>query len=152
MMGAAVMRAAVPLVIGAALTWWGAPRSPYMALPNPELTPGAVIMDVTAADVCAPGYARQARYPNTRQGWSRLKRQIMRLYGYGDRPASDFELDDLVPIELGGASDAYNRWPQPIAEARIKDADENLMHDAVCAGRISLQDAQRYFLEGDWAK
>jgi putative intracellular protease/amidase len=47
-----------------------------------------------------------------------------------------------VPRELGGADDERNLWPQPLAEARVKDRQENALHRAVCAGTVTLAAAQ----------
>lgn len=147
-----MIRLAAPLVVAAAVGWMAMPRSAYIALPRPDLTPGAVIMNATAINVCEPGWARHIREQRDERTWRLAKREIMRAYGYGDRRSSDFELDHLVPLEVGGSNDWRNLWPQPIAEAREKDRDEDILHGAVCAGLISLKGAQDYFISMDWAK
>jgi len=66
----------------------------------------------------------------------------MRAYGVGGSPRG-YELDHLVPLELGGAPSAVaNLWPEPIRLAERKDVRENLLHDEVCAGRLVLSVAQ----------
>jgi hypothetical protein len=55
-----------------------------------------------------------------------------------------------VPLCLGGADTASNRWPQPRAEARAKD---ELASDAcreVCRCAVPLATARGWFL-GDWS-
>jgi hypothetical protein len=78
----------------------------------------------------------------------------MAAYGVGRRSPSDFELDHLISLELGGApSDPRNLFPEPYAPepgARQKDTVENRLNDEVCSGEISLATAQRRIL--DWVK
>jgi hypothetical protein len=66
---------------------------------------------------------------------------------------SDFELDHLISLELGGAPrDAANLWPEPLAgdlNARQKDRVENFLHAQVCSGARSLPEAQR-LIATDW--
>ena len=50
-------------------------QQPQPILPDPKLTPGDTF-EVTAADVCAPGYSRKVR--NVPQA---LKEQVYREYG-----------------------------------------------------------------------
>ena len=72
----------------------------------------------------------------------------MASYGYGGRDPRDFELDHLIPLEIGGApSDLRNLWPQPIDEAHVKDGEEDDLHHAVCSGRMTLAQAQQRMLE-----
>ena len=104
-------------------------------------TPGAIDPAVSQASIgstiCVPGYARAAR-PS---GWftAALKRRQLPA---GASPSA-FEEDHIVAISLGGApKDVRNLRPQPWAEARAKDRLEAALHRAVCAGEISLADAQ----------
>ena len=55
----------------------------------------------------------------------------------------------MISLELGGANDNANRWPQPWPEARIKDKLENLLHKKVCDGEMSLEEAQTA-ISKDW--
>jgi hypothetical protein len=68
-------------------------------------------------------------------------------------PASGFEEDHVVPLELGGApAGPANLWPQPrtgTTTAGKKDVEENALNRAVCNGRIKLADAQRKIV-ADW--
>jgi hypothetical protein len=77
---------------------------------------------------------------------SAIKRERMRAYGLTGSP-SLYELDHLIPLELGGApSSVANLWPEPWAGpdgAHAKDAVENRLHAEVCARRQSLAEAQR---------
>lgn len=79
-----------------------------------------------------------------------LKRRQILEYGYADKTLSHYEEDHLVPLELGGAPrDERNLWPEPGASPNPKDAEENELHHDVCAGKISLADAQSRIL-ADW--
>lgn len=57
---------------------------------------------------------------------------------------ADYQEDHLVAIELGGhPRDPRNLWPEPIAQAHIKDTWELTLNRAVCAGRMTLATAQQ---------
>jgi hypothetical protein len=53
------------------------------------------------------------------------------------------ELDHLIPLELGGANDAANLWPEVGPLPNPKDHVENALHGAVCSGRVALGTARR---------
>jgi hypothetical protein len=118
----------------------GSPPQPG-TLPNAGLTPGEVFAGVTAAQVCVSGYAGRARNVLLDQ-----YRQVYAAYGIPyPEPAGTYELDHLVPLELGGDNANRNLWPEPAAPVpgfHQKDELENYLHDAVCAGRMQLSDAQ----------
>jgi hypothetical protein len=109
----------------------------------PEVTPGAVLT-TDATVVCVPRYALAARHISTVS-----RRAVDRRYDYTPHPGAQ-QYDHLVPIELGGANAVTNLWPQPAAEAKIKDRLENRLHRDVCAGRTSLHAAQTC-IRTDWA-
>jgi hypothetical protein len=70
----------------------------------------------------------------------------MSMYGDGGSPAA-YELDHLVPLELGGAPlRATNLWPEPLSGptgANVKDLIENELRRRVCDGSLALAVAQR---------
>jgi hypothetical protein len=117
-------------------------------LPQPKLTPG-VAAKATAKQRCNKKFHTR----DVRSVTDSMKREVFRSYGIkcypvvtakapGVRSCSDYEIDHLISLELGGANDVKNLWPQPIAEARHKDVLENWMHDQVCSGALTLKDAQ----------
>jgi len=58
---------------------------------------------------------------------------------------AQYEIDHFIPLELGGSNDPENLWPQSYVipwGAHVKDALENKLHRMVCAGQISLTNAQ----------
>ncbi len=140
----------------------GCPRAPppgschvHGSLEDRGCTPGALNPAVTQATIsttiCRPGgYTDSVRPPESYT--EPLKYRLMAAYGYGGNSASKFELDHLVPLEVGGApSDPRNLWPEPHAgapDAFKKDVVENQLHDEVCSGEIGLAQAQRDSL--DW--
>ena len=78
----------------------------------------------------------------------------MQLAAYGQSgPLSAFELDHLIPLELGGAPAALaNLWPEPWdggLGARAKDKVENDLHARVCEHTLQLAAAQRA-IATDW--
>jgi hypothetical protein len=115
--------------------------SGYM-LPNGSMTPGAVF-PVEVATLCMPGYAGTVRHVTLAE-----KARVAAAYNFTGR-YSEVEFDHLISLEIGGSNDDTNLWPQPIVQARVKDRLENYLHEEVCAGRMSLQEAQRG-IAGDW--
>jgi len=60
-----------------------------------------------------------------------------------DRDPRHWEEDHAIPLELGGhPTSEQNLWPQPIAEARLKDGVENWLHGQVCQHGMPLKQAQ----------
>ena len=113
-------------------------------LPDPACTPGVIDPAVTQATIsttiCVSGYTKTVRPSASYTG--KLKYQQMTAYGFTDSIHSHEE-DHLISLELGGApSDPANLWPEPHASPNPKDKVENYLHAAVCAGKISLADAQ----------
>lgn len=117
-------------------------------LQDQKCTPGAIIPEATAKDVCVHGYTDKVR--NVPQS---LKRRVFAQYGI-TKDFGLYEVDHLISLELGGSNDIKNLWPESYANpegARVKDQIENYLHRQVCLGNITLgvaQDAIRH----DWVK
>ena len=123
--------------------------------PNPVLTPGSINPAVTQATIgstiCVTGWTATIRPGESYT--SSLKIRQIALYGYSDTSTSSYEEDHLIALELGGNPiDPANLWPQPLhafladgrpSGAGTKDSYENLLHGKVCAGTMSLADAQQ---------
>jgi hypothetical protein len=117
-------------------------------LPDPAKTPGAINPAITQnnidSTICIPAYvASLTASPSTTA--SVAHRLVDRDYP-GQSP-SLYQVDQLVPLSLGGArDDTRNLWlqtwtgPQSAAQ---KDKVETFLNDMVCKGRISLTIAQR---------
>jgi len=118
------------------------------ALPDRHRTPGAVFAGVGAATVCVSGYSATVRHVS-----DSTRRAVFADYGIAWSTHASYEVDHLVPLELGGDNEIANLWPEPQGTSRNgyprKDRLENHLHDLVCAGRLSLRTAQRA-VATDW--
>jgi hypothetical protein len=138
-------RAVSLVVVACALLGASATSAFAAAAPNPTLTPGVTDPGVTqgtiATTICTRGYTSMVRNVSTQ-----TKRAVYVEYGIASAQQRGYVIDHLIPLEVGGANDIKNLWPQPITDAKSKDELENQMHTAVCAGRISLAEAQARFV------
>jgi hypothetical protein len=115
---------------------------------------GAINPDVTQENIhttiCVPGFTKTIRPKPYYTDKLKLK-QIKQFGLVGTK--KDFEEDHLISLELGGhPSDPNNLWPEPWTgdyNAHIKDRLENVLHDMVCSGEISLAQAQ-HEIASDW--
>jgi hypothetical protein len=105
---------------------------PLIGRLNPAVTQ-ATIGDT----ICRRGWSQSVRPPVSYT--SRLKRSQL------PKGASmrDYELDHLMPIEIGGAPrDPANLRIVPITRAKADDRQEDKLHNAVCQGSMTLQAAR----------
>ena len=119
-------------------------KGPYAA--DPVRTPGVLNPDVTQANihttVCVEGWTRTIRPPTSYT--NELKRKQMREYGVGGS-LSDYQEDHLISLSLGGhPTDPRNLWPEPNPRATDVDAIELDLHEKVCSGELSLDEAQQH--------
>ncbi len=144
-------------------------------LPDHALHPGAVSAGVTAAQLCAVGFSTRVFRPPVSYT-NRLK--TLELGGGGTitgpsgaiytvtgehlpGAVSDYELDHLISLEIGGnPEDPRNLWMEPWERrgahlaptgqgAESKDLVENRLHREVCSGTITLAEAQTE-VAGNW--
>ncbi len=116
-------------------------------LPDATCTPGAFFPGVTAAQVCTPGYSRSVRNVPSRE-----KDAVFAEYDVATHAPGQYEVDHFISLELGGTNDIANLWPEaaePSPGFHDKDKVENFLHQQVCAGRMSLNEAQRE-VATDW--
>ena len=116
-------------------------------LPDRRLTPGQVFPGATATQICVPGYSGGVRSVSLR-----VRHSVFASYRIDYARHAAYELDHLVPLELGGDNAAVNLWPQPrqgTGAADVKDHLANRLHALVCAGRVPLSEAQ-HAMQGDW--
>lgn len=136
----AALAAAVLLLL---VQFWPDPEQ--RLAPRAALTPGAV-REVSAQAMCAMG---EERPPIA----NAVAVEVFRKYGIHDPKPRAFEVDYLIPPDLGGTDDVRNLWPQPYNEgtwnARVKDALEDRLRTMVCTGELELRVAQRD-LANDW--
>jgi hypothetical protein len=117
---------------------------PPLDLPiNPAVTQATI-----ASTICAVGWTKTVRpsYAVT----NRIKLEKLRQAGLTEGDKSRFELDHLIPLALGGATDdPGNLALEPWSEATKKDVVEVCLSAMVCEGKISLERAQLAIWE-DW--
>ena len=108
-------------------------RAPVSGMVDPHVTQATI-----HATICQRGYTATVRPP--REVTDAIKRRLVNgLPG----SSQDYELDHLIPLGLGGhPTSSNNLWLQNWPEAAIKDRDELRLHRAVCAGRMTLEQAQ----------
>jgi len=132
-------------------TGGGAKAGPAGLYPNPTLTPGDVFPNVTAKEVCVSGYSSGVRSVSSDE-----KAAVYQRYGIPNEPGKH-EVDHFISLELGGSNMLTNLWPEPYVTpdtpnkigAHEKDKVENALHADVCAGRMTLQQAQET-IRTDW--
>jgi hypothetical protein len=124
-------------------------RSGQALLNDLQATPGATRPGVTEAQLCAKSF----HTGSVRDVSESVKHQVCAAYGVGPGVCSvpkgepsKVEIDHLISLELGGSNDPKNLWPQPYLPkpgAKEKDGLEDHLHALVCAGKVSLKQAQQ---------
>ena len=117
-------------------------------LPDPKCTPGAISLSVNQNNIkntiCISGFTKTIRPPVSYTG--PLKVNLMHSYGFTDS-RTNYELDHLIPLEIGGNPESVtNLWPEPgygQYNFHVKDRFENYLHNAVCEGSMTLDQAQK---------
>lgn len=128
-------------------------------LPDPGCTVGVVDGAVTDANitstVCRPGgYTGTVRPPASLT--EPVKRKLLAAYGISAADISKYELDHLVPLNSGGASDVRNLWPEPdilkLYHSGMNDKDTvetYLWHEGICTGKVKVG-AVQLAMAHDW--
>lgn len=112
-------------------------------LPDASKTPGQWHYRPTPLTIlCANGYTKSVRDLSESE-----KANVFAEYGIDPKsyPDGAFEIDRLVSLELDGTSDITNLWPQSyltVPNAHMKDDLEDTLKQLVCAGKMTLADAQ----------
>ena len=111
--------------------------------PDPKLTPGVFVSAVSCLGEEPPSIALA------------LATEVFRRYGIAKPRPGEFEVDYLIPPDLGGTADPGNLWPQPYSRgvwnSRVKDALEDRLKASVCSGKMGLAEAQRD-LQNGWVE
>lgn len=150
-LGFALLLLALPL--GLAACGGGRADGPRIVA-DPSRTPGALNPDVTqetiAATVCVTGWTATIRPPQAYT--DELKRRQMAEYG--ERGSGhDVEEDHFIPLSIGGhPTDPRNLWPEPRPRADEVDKLELDLHEAVCAGELTLAEAQARIAREKWTR
>ncbi len=108
-----------------------------LELPNASMTPGAIASSDPVV-VCQYGYASAHR--NVPYA---VRDRVYNEYGIPRGHRKGLRVDHLIPLEIGGANDVRNLWPQKLAESKVKDRVEDDLRVAVCVRHtLTLADAQ----------
>lgn len=115
-------------------------------LPDPKLTPGDVT-DMTKDALCGEG-----RMTLDDDVSIKMKSRVFDIYGIkADSPVS-YNVDHLIPVDLGGSNSIKNLWPQPLSGEWgyvEKNKLERRLRRMVCTGEMDLKKAQEEIAR-DW--
>jgi hypothetical protein len=129
--------------------------------PNPRITPG-VAAPVTQAEVLEAGYTQDARHVSNSMKWQVLMRYGLAKGQFDQAKLSAllkvYEIDHFISLELGGANDIRNLWPEPYVVrvrgenlgAKQKDVVETGLHRMMRNG-LTLKQAQA-IITRDWVR
>ncbi len=118
------------------------------ALPDPACSPGAVLT-TDLKTICTVGYTKTVRDVSLSE-----KKKVFQEYGIPYSQHSNYEVDHIISLELGGSNDIKNLFPESYLisnGARTKDKLENYLHKKVCNGSVSIQEAQKE-ISTNWLK
>lgn len=97
--------------------------------------------------ICVSGYTKTVRPPVSYT--NSIKHSLLSSHNIPWSKASDYELDHIIPLELGGhPSNPKNIQLQAwtgTRNAHQKDVLETSYKKKVCAGTLTLKQAQDYF-------
>lgn len=106
-------------------------------LPDARLTPGQAYPGVGASQVCVTGWSAAHRSVSDSE-----RLAVFAEYGIPYATHSSYEVDHLIPLEIGGDNALANLWPEKGTIPNRKDALENRLRTLVCTGGLSLSAAQ----------
>lgn len=144
----AAVLAAQPKVLALSAPTKSSPCHVNGSLPDPACTPGAVFASSTVDEMCVAGYTQGVRSVSTS-----MKKRGYAAYGIAyPPPTGTYEFDHLIPLELGGNNDMANLFPEAVGTSstpgfKEKDLVEDYLHNEVCAGHLSLPQAQAQIAE-----
>jgi hypothetical protein len=111
---------------------------------NPDVTE-----DTVKQTICAPGYTKRVRPSSSYTNG--IKAKLLRETGLDESQMSEYELDHIVPLTLGGhprklANLTLQPWEGEHG-AKQKDLLERRLNILVCRGAVSLHAAQACIAE-----
>jgi hypothetical protein len=105
--------------------------------------------------ICRIGYAATQRLWERvgPSGYAEVRDKVFTRYSVPSTCRKAYQIDDRVPLCLGGRQSLDNLWPQPWGEARVKDKIEAQACRAACAAHTveAVREWQARFL-GDWRR
>ena len=100
--------------------------------------PVGVVANHNTQQLCVPNYTTTIRPPVS------YTNGLKKAWVPAGHKVNEFELDHFIPLVLGGdPKSPDNLWLEKWDDARIKDKMEVELHHEVCAGKITLQQAQQ---------
>jgi hypothetical protein len=117
-------------------------------LPDPACTPGARYQLAIPRLFCVSGYTVRVR--NVSEA---TKNFVYTEYGITDHTRATYEMDHLIPLELGGSNRVANLYPEaasPTPGFHVKDRLENKIHALACSGGDWRSYQRR--IASDWTK
>ena len=121
----------------------------YQTLPVyiPYATPGKFC---TVSDADFDGYRYPEHIAHCHRNISKeQKRTAANIYGIAYSDWNKYEFDHLIPLSIGGANDVLNLWPEPIADAKLKDDLEFVLFNKISTGEVTQANAAKQMI--DWA-
>lgn len=121
-------------------------RPPH--LPDPKLTPGETL-PLTKDELCGNGRAALDDDVSIK-----MKSRVFDLYGIKPDTPVSYNVEHLIPTDLGGSSSIKNLWPQPLSGEwgyAQKNKLERRLRRMVCSGELDLKKAQEE-IAGDWVE
>jgi hypothetical protein len=115
-------------------------------LPDRSATPGRVFHHAGPRKFCHAGYTARVRSVS-----DSTRRKVFAEYGIAYAKHSHYELDHLIPLELGGSNGIRNLWPEKGSIPNAKDGVENELHNLVCQHKLRTRKA-RHVIAADWVK
>ena len=115
-------------------------------LPDLTCSPGAVLT-TDIKTICTVGYTKTVRDVSTA-----TKKKVFKEYGILYSQHSNYEVDHIISLELGGSNDITNLYPESYTitnGARAKDKFENYLHRQICKGLMDIKEAQKE-ISTDW--
>ena len=114
--------------------------------PDRAKTPGLLC---TASDPDFSEYRYQEKIPYCgRNVAPDEKQKIADAYGVPKSEWYKYEFDHLIPLAAGGSNDIRNIWPQPKAEALVKDKVELATYEGLRDGTLTQSQAVKMIW--DW--
>lgn len=81
-------------------------------LPDPKLTPGVAMSNVTVEQICSKGYANILNGGVRNVPGSEKRAVFIEYFGKVPFDPGAYEIDHLISLEIGGSNNIKNLWPE----------------------------------------